>query len=206
MSAQPTQLTRYLTRDEEARFFRTLKAAAGSDTKQQLLARRDYHLHQLLRHTGIRVNALLHIRCADAHEALRTNYLQRRHDKGGRDGLTYCNKRARRALRGLLANRRALGHAEWPEALLITSRSGPSMTAKAVQEQMKTWCRRAGLGIAATPHWWRHTYAMRVMETTTSNDPRGVVQALLDHASIQSTLQYTRPTREQIEAAAEEAA
>lgn len=197
-------MDRYLTRDEESRFFATVKAAAGRDTLRQRVARRDYHLFRLLRHTGIRVGAATHITCADAREALRTSYLQRREDKGGHDGKTHCNAAAKAALKGLLADRRALGCAESPEAPLLTSRSGPSLTPRAIQKRMRYWSAQAGLGLAATPHWWRHTRAMRVMQDSTARDPRGVVQALLGHRSIQSTLVYTRPSREDIEQASEE--
>lgn len=197
-------MQRYLTRNEEATLFRLLRQRAGLANAMQITAARDLYLFLLLRHTGIRVGAATHITCADAREAVATHYLQRRHDKGGRDGKTHCNKRARRALQGLLRLRRAFGLAETAEATLLAHRAAAGMTQRAIQRRMAKWCSEAGLAVKATPHWWRHTRAMRVMQDSTATDPRGVVQVLLDHRSIQSTAIYTRPSREEVERVSEE--
>lgn len=197
-------MQRYLTRNEEAQLFRLLRQRAGSDNSAQRTAARDLYLFKLLRHTGIRVNAAVHITCGDARDALASGYLQRRCDKGGNDGKTHCNSRARRALKGLLLVRRRFGLAETPEAPLLANRIGPGMSVRAVQKRMKYWRDVAGITVPASPHWWRHTKAMRVMHDSTAQDPRGVVMALLDHKSIQSTLIYTRPSREDIERINEE--
>lgn len=197
-------MSRYLTRDEEARLFKRLRERAGRENASQLIALRDLHLFKLLRHTGIRVNAATHIQCADARSAIAGKYLQRRCDKGGRNGKSLCNSKAIAALKGLLLVRRLLGFSESDEARLVVSRQGARISARAIQKRMKVWCADAGLAVSASPHWWRHTKAMRVMVDSTARDPRGVVQELLDHSSFESTVIYTRPSREEVEQINEE--
>ena len=60
------------------------------------------------------------------------------------------------------------------------------------------------LKVPVSPHWFRHTLAKRMMKHSTSRDPRGVVQSVLQHRSIDSTLVYTRPDREEVERALSE--
>lgn len=197
-------MKRYLTRQEEAALFRVMRERAGLGNNRQRTAFRDLYLFKLLRHTGVRVTAATHITCGDARAAIRTKYLQRRGDKGGRDGMTLCNSKARRALQALLRVRRAFGLAETDDGLLIAGRGGDGVGVRAIQKRMSHWSREAGLEVKASPHWWRHTKAMRVMQDSNARDPRGVVKELLGHSSIESTAIYTRPSREEIEQINEE--
>lgn len=194
-------MRRYLTDDEEQRFFRVVKRCAGTDTASQRVALRDYHLFKLLRHTAIRVGAATHITCGDARDALASGYLQRRGDKGGRDGKSLCNSRARRALSSLLRVRRLLGFNESRDGLLLVGlrrNQVPAMTVRAVQRRMDYWREAAGITEKVSPHWWRHTKAMRVMQHSTAQDKRAVVQELLDHQNYETTVIYTRPSREEV--------
>jgi len=57
---------------------------------------------------------------------------------------------------------------------------------------------QAGLPIDITPHALRHSYATRLTE---NNVDMRIIQILLGHASIQSTVVYTHltePTRKQL--------
>ncbi|MBR8137218.1 tyrosine-type recombinase/integrase [Burkholderia cenocepacia] len=81
----------------------------------------------------------------------------------------------------------------------VASRAG--MTPRTFQIRFKQWCERAGLTPDATPHWLRHTRAMQIMRESQATDPRGIVQSVLGHRSIQSTAVYTGVSREEVEAA-----
>jgi site-specific recombinase XerC len=78
------------------------------------------------------------------------------------------------------------------------------LTARAIQQRVAMWSAAAGLPDGVSPHWFRHSRAMNIMKRTTSNDPRGIVQAALGHASIASTGIYTGVTREDLAAALDE--
>ncbi|MDH5259430.1 MAG: tyrosine-type recombinase/integrase, partial [Gammaproteobacteria bacterium] len=64
----------------------------------------------------------------------------------------------------------------------------------------------SGIDAKASPHWFRHTLAKRVMKNSTASDPLKTVQILLNHSDPRSTAAYTLPDKEDIVLAAEEIA
>lgn len=190
---------RYLTVAEERALLGTVASRAGA------LAARDHAWMRLLRHTGIRVTSLARLTCFDARQALRDSYLAVAPIKRSAGGKVYLNKRGRQALLDLLRLRREMGHAEQPEGALIMSREG-AMSVRSFQHRMRQWVRESGLPVDASPHWWRHTLAKRIMRQSTSEDPRGIVQRALLHSDLSTSAIYTMPDREAYEAALEEAA
>ena len=193
---------RYLTEPQEKSLFTTVKQYAG------IHARRDYAWMLLLRQTGIRVNPLAELTVDDARQALKSGYLHLRGEtnKGGREHEVFLNTKAQAALRDLLAIRAEMGHIQEGDAPLIMSRKHQGMSVRSFQARMKAWCLAAGLDCQASPHWFRHTLAKRIMQRSTAKDPRGIVQAALGHGHIQSTLIYTLPDKEEVAAAMREAA
>lgn len=191
---------RYLTVAEERQLLSTISQFAC------VFARRDHAWMRLLRHTGIRVGSLARLTCFDARQALKEGYLHLRPIKRSPAGKIYLNKRAREALRDLLRLRREMGHAENPDAPLVMSREHAGMSVRSFQHRMRHWVKAAGLNIEASPHWWRHTLGKRLMAQSTADDPRGIAQRALLHASIATSAIYTSPDRETYEASMEEAA
>lgn len=189
---------RYLTVAEEKQLLATVASRAG------VLAARDHAWMRLLRHTGIRVLSLARLTCFDARQALRENYLDIAPIKRNDGGKVYINKRARQALQDLLRIRREMGHAEQPDGALVMSREG-AMSVRSFQHRMQHWRDEAGLSVEASPHWWRHTLAKRIMRQSTADDPRGIVQRALLHSDISTSAIYTMPDREAYESALEEA-
>jgi len=191
---------RYLTVAEEKQLLKAVARVADA------LAQRDYAWMRLLRHTGIRVVTVSGLTVHDARTALRTGYLQIRPEisKGRRGGTLFMNKGAKRALRDLLSIRRAMGYAEQPDAALVMSRNHRPMSRRSYQSRMRQWCVEAGLDVVASPHWWRHTLAKRLMSQSTADDPRGIVQRALLHSDINTSAIYTMPDREAYEEAMEE--
>lgn len=159
-------------------------------------ARRDGALMRLLLHTGMRLGETCLMRVGCALEALRTGwiFIPKEHRKGRkRDHTVRVTEPVREALRDLLGARAEITGREFvrEEAPLLASRQGEGMTPRAVQYMVRRRAEEAGLTVPMSPHWLRHTRAKNVMRRSTSNDPRGLVQAALGHASISSTGIYT---------------
>lgn len=192
---------RYFTIQEERQLFSALSKLSD------IHARRDHAWMRLLRQTGIRIETLAGLNVLDAREALASKYLELRPEitKRNQGGRVFLTRKARQALRDLLKIRREMGYGEGADEPLIYSRNHRRMSIRSYESRTRYWCRHAGLDVAGTPHWFRHTLAKRIMATSTAGDPRGVVQAALGHASIASTSVYTMPDKEDIERAMEEA-
>lgn len=191
---------RYLTIDEERKLFKTVGQF------QDITARRDAAWMHLLRQTGIRVETLAGLNLSDAMTAMREKYLLLRPEITKRDqgGKVFLTKKAGKAFKTLLSIRREQGHAGAPDLPLIYSRNNRAMSIRSYQARMQHWCQVAGLRVKASPHWFRHTLAKRLMQQSTAKDPRGIVQAALNHRDPRATLIYTMPDREEIEWAMEE--
>lgn len=193
---------RYLSITEERLLLRTVAEYTS------ILAQRDHAWMRLLRQTGIRVGTLAGLTVFDAHEALKDGRVYSRPEisKGENGYFVYLNKKARQALKDLLHIRRAMGHPDNADAPLVMSRNNGAMSVRSFQARMVQWCGVAGLPFQASPHWWRHTLAKRIVQQSTARDPRGIVQAALGHSSISSTAVYTLPDREDVARALEEVA
>lgn len=197
---------RYLTEVEERRLFGAIAERAGGDTHAQRLAKRDLNAFRLLRYTGIRVGALAGLSVEDARAALAAGHLVLRDaiSKRGQGGQVHLTKKARAALQALLTLRRTLQPAPGADTALLVSRNRKGLSVRSLQARMAHWRAVAGLEAKASPHWWRHTLAKRLMKNSTADDPRGIVQAALGHRSITSTAVYTLPDKEQVASALEE--
>lgn len=194
-------LRRYLTEEEQKRLLRHV------DQFRDSAAQRDHAFMRLLLCTGMRLNEARLLTVGDALEALRTDtiFIPREHRKGQKtDHRVLVTQPVRESLLGLLNIRRGMGFADRADALLLCGRNGEGMTSRAIQLRVAMWAKAAGLPDGVSPHWFRHSRGMNIMKHTTSNDPRGIVQAALGHASIASTGIYTRVTREDLASALQE--
>lgn len=195
---------RYLTEPEQQLLLRHMHLR-----RADAVARRDGALMRLFIHSGMRLGETLAMTVGDALSALRTGwiFIAKEHRKGGKhDHTVRATDPLKEALRDLLAARAEItGQANCHEsAPLLASRQGEGLTARAVQLRVKAWMKDAGLPAGVSPHWFRHTRAKNIMRRSTSNDPRGIVQAALGHASISSTGIYTEVSREELAEALEE--
>lgn len=198
-------MKRYLTEEEQRKLLSTVKQFAD------VHACRDFAWMRLLIHTGLRVGEFSKTTVGDAIQALKTGYLfipkERRKGKpeNRRDHSVLVTQPVRAALLDLLGLREG---AELDEALVISRKSNgrdwSGLSVRGFEQRVAIWAKLAGLPEGVSPHWFRHTRAMNIMENTTSNDPRGVVQAALGHISIASTGVYTGVTRAAMEAALHE--
>lgn len=192
---------RYLTQSEEKQLLATVAQY------QEILARRDHAWMQLLRQTGIRVGTLAGLTVDDAREALRIRRMTVHADnaKGGHGYQVLVNRRAATALRTLLGIRREMGYAPIPDQPLVMSRNHQGISVRSLQDRMRKWVLAAGITTPATPHYFRHTLAKRIIERSTASDPRAIVQHALGHSNIANSAIYTYPDRADLERSMEEA-
>jgi len=187
-------MERYLTQQEERQLFTTV------DRVNDMFAKRDHAWMRLLRQTGIRVASLSALTISDAEDGLATGQLpiNPEYAKRGKGGHVPLNKRARQALKDLLKIRREMKYPREPDGRLIMGRNHRGLSIRSFQSRMQHWRIEAGLPVEVSPHWFRHTLAMRIMSESTAANPLGVVSRVLLHRNIASTGIYTRPSKEDI--------
>ncbi len=71
------------------------------------------------------------------------------------------------------------------------------MTPRSIERLVKKYIRLAGIGVAATPHTLRHSFATDLLSN--GADLRAV-QEMLGHASLSTTQIYTHVTNPQLRA------
>ena len=190
-------MTTYFTVAEEKRFFNAIKYTAG------MLAKRDFAIFNLLRSSGIRVGTLVGLRLDEVVNGLSSikGYLPLRKEicKGGYAYDVFISERVRESLEELvrLHKKYNAGH-----EMLVLGKNGNALSIRNIQHRNKFWVNEAKITPEASPHWWRHTKAMRIMADSSASDPRAIVKRVLGHRSLSSTEIYTKPTKEDFEASA----
>ena len=201
------------TRDEERRLFSTIRKF------KDLEAQRDLNWMLLMRHTARRVETVHLLDIDEAADAIERGYMNiaSHKQKGGKQGNAkglnkaqeiYLVDQAKRALQELLRIRRQmikrLG-AEDVSPALILSRRGQRMSIRTYQQRMTHWCNEAKI-VKASPHWLRHTWAYRRLQNATTGEALRQVQEVLGHEHITTTQVYTKPSRDDLVNAMQEAA
>lgn len=132
--------------------------------------------------SGVRVSELvgLDVGDVDAERLL----VRVRNGKGRKDRLTILSARLVPAVRALAAERSS-------HAPLFESNLGGRWSARSVQHVVQRARARAGVDGPVTPHSLRHAFATHLLEAGTS---LRVIQGLLGHANVQTTVRYTQMT------------
>lgn len=104
-----------------------------------------------------------------------------RQGKGGKDRQVILSKQLLEELRTYWCRYR-------PREYLFEGKTGGKLNGQRLQKWCSEGCRRAKLKTRITPHTLRHSFATHLLESGT--DIR-VIQALLGHRNISSTLIYT---------------
>ncbi|MEI8634697.1 tyrosine-type recombinase/integrase [Vibrio sp. PP-XX7] len=201
----------YFTEQEEKRLFKTVRETYGD------YARRDYYWMLLMRETAVRLGVLagpdatkaaklnipmVGLTVGDAEMSLEAGTLEydQLNAKNQKDTIVMLNKSATQALKKLLRLHQTMSEGwEWDiprlERPLFLSRNRQQMSRRSFQDRFTQWCRLAEVS-QGSPHWLRHTWAIRYLERSASPDALRRVQAVLGHTNINTTSIYTRPNRE----------
>ena len=173
---QPQALPKTLTREDAARL---VEAPTGDGAE----VARDRAMLELFYSSGLRLAELHGLDAA----AFESDFSEVRvTGKGSKTRIVPVGRKARDALRGWLRQRAGLARAGEPA--LFVSRRGTRLSRGSIQQRLRYWARRAGLGVRVYPHRLRHSFATHMLEE--SGDLRAV-QELLGHASIATTQVYT---------------
>jgi len=146
---------------------------------------RDRAMFELLYSSGLRLAELVALDVDDGRLDLRQGEVTVT-GKGAKTRTVPVGARAREALRDWL-KARALLAAPAERALFVGAR-GRRIAPGTVQQRLRAWAARQGLGAAVHPHMLRHSFASHLLQS--SQDLRAV-QEMLGHASISTTQVYT---------------
>jgi len=144
---------------------------------------RDRALVELLYGTGIRVGELVALDVRDLE--LRAQEI-RVLGKGGKERVVPVGRIAAGVVERWLTERSV--RVREGETAMFISRRGTRLTARTVQQRLRTWALAQGLDRHVHPHMLRHSFATHVLES--SGDLRAV-QELLGHSNITTTQVYT---------------
>lgn len=169
---------------------RLIKAAEGDDEKSL----RDRAILELFFSTGLRVSELCSL---NSDIDLSRDEISVR-GKGDKVRVVFLSPAAKDAVRSYLKARKDMEEALFVTASTIgkskaekTKHTPTRLTPRSIERMIKTYAAKAGITKKVTPHVLRHSFATDLLSN--GADIRSV-QALLGHASINTTQIYTHVT------------
>ena len=150
---------------------------------------RDRAMLELLYATGIRVTELISLRLEDVNWKL--DYIVCR-DRN-KERIVPFGFKARKALERYMksARRQLVGDKECD--MLFPNCSGESMSRQGFWKLLKQYVKQAGIETEITPHSLRHSFAAHLVE---NGADLHVVQEMLGHSDISTTMMYANRARE----------
>ncbi len=171
MPKKENRLPEVLTKDEVKKLLGT------ADTQKSRL------MLSLLYSSGLRVSELVNLKVADL--GLKENMGWVRKGKGSKDRMFMLSSTLAEELQSYLQDR---------NQTYVFSKDKP-LTTRNIQKIISGLKRRSGINKKITPHTLRHSFATHLLEQGT--DVR-VIQALLGHASLNTTQVYTHVSSEHL--------
>lgn len=147
--------------------------------------RRDQVLFQLMLNTGIRLGSAVALNVEDVDLENGTIHLST--TKRNRPDQVYISKDIKKRLRRYLKER--------PYGPLFTTRNGSRLSSRQIQRRFGEWVEKAGITRSASVHSLRHTLGLHLYKQT---GDIFLVQQMLRHKSIASTLVYTSISKNRI--------
>lgn len=163
-----------------------LLAQPGDRTAKGL---RDKAMMELLYATGIRVTELISLRLDDVNWKL--DYIICR-DRNKERIIPFGSK-ARKALDHYMKSARAELVGEKECDMLFPNCSGEGMSRQGFWKLLKQYVKQAGIQMEITPHTLRHSFAAHLVD---NGADLHMVQEMLGHSDISTTMMYAVRTRE----------
>ncbi len=149
---------------------------------------RDRAMLELLYATGIRVTELISLTFSDVN--LNMDYIVCR-DRG-KERIIPFGREAKKALVLYLDDARK-EMLEGDSQVLFPNCSGGSMSRQGFWKLVKQYAKRAGIQTEITPHTLRHSFAAHLVD---NGADLHVVQGMLGHSDVSTTMMYSTRTRE----------
>jgi len=186
-------MVKYLTEDEEKKL---LEKVSGR------FEERDRAILVFFLNTGLRVGEATKLINSDVENGRVKNELQIRKEIAKRRIARRIplNKKARKAIKFLLAWNEKHNYSSDPEDSFLVSRKGKKFSVMQVDRIMIETRKKIRLDFVATPHTLRHTFAMKILGAT---DNIILVKDLLGHRDIRTTQIYLSASRQAMRDAVE---
>lgn len=150
---------------------------------------RDKAMLELLYATGIRVTELISLRLSDVNWKL--DYIICR-DRNKERIIPFGTK-AKKALERYMQSARAELVGDKECDMLFPNCSGESMSRQGFWKLLKQYVKQAGIEMEITPHTLRHSFAVHLVD---NGADLHMVQEMLGHSDISTTMMYAVRTRE----------
>jgi len=192
----------YLTEAEEKQMFDYLKQLKIPQAERDYVLLKTYRILGLRRVEGVRLDV------ADVYDKDHLMIDERLAAKGA-TGKLIIPSELKRLFAEFMRWKKQHGESLAVDAPLFVSRRGTRLSIRAVNDIMKKWLTAAGVEHMVTPHGLRHTKAQRIVRDDRYLTPQQQKNALLlankqlRHQSMNSTMIYVAPSREDMAAAAE---
>ncbi len=150
---------------------------------------RDRAMLELLYATGIRVTELISLRLEDVNWKLDCIICRDRN----KERIVLYGSKARKALERYMKGARAQLVGDRECNMLFPNCSGKGMSRQGFWKLLKQYVKQAGIETEITPHSLRHSFAVHLVE---NGADLHVVQEMLGHSDISTTMMYASRTRE----------
>jgi site-specific recombinase XerD len=175
----------YMLTEEQARALIT----AAKERRHTWVGLRNYVMVATFIETMLRLNELINLEIADV--SLQNSSIRVRHGKGDRERFVYMG----RALLKRMAEWWTIRGNPIGEERVFITRQGNGLDPRNVQRILARLAKKAGLeGVRVSPHVLRHTGATFLARSV----PIPILQMLLGHESIQTTMIYIHMSGTQI--------
>jgi len=187
VSSVPKRLPVTLTEDEQ-------RSLLAQPNPRYPTGERDQLLMRLMLDTGLRLAEATALEWS--HVDLETARLLVRQGKGARDRVLWLGDALAEALRRW--RQRQLDVCQAKPIHVLTTLGGRRLQHRYVQEMVRRYADRAGIGKRVTPHVLRHTFATDLYRETVKIR---LVQKALGHSDLSTTMIYTHVYDEEVEIA-----
>ncbi len=182
------QKIKYLTQEEKKNLLKVLK-----DRKS---AERDYFLFNLMLNTGLRVFEVANLTVGQVKDRKTLEII----GKGSKIREIPLNKTIRDHIEKYLRVKKRRKESLFDDAPLFISRKHNKLSIRAIQRSLDKWILEAGIKNKYSPHALRHSFGSALYSKCKNIR---LVQDLLGHADISTTMIYTHVTKSEMEEAVE---